>query len=422
VGKLSCETLYECRHKSDPQAFTRTRKLPFRSVLQILLRKGVKSLQLALNEWGEELDERISASALSQARQKFRHTAFIELHEKAVVDVMYGDGDYKTFRGHRLLAVDCSSLRLPPTKETRERFGEIEHRDSKKRPCGSQVEAKMSVLYDVLNELALSANLHPGRTHDLPASRAHLSCVKPGDVLILDRAYASTSLFAEIVGKNAHFIVRCKRQALERYHGLFDDPVKKEVTVIIPVLKGSSQSSTVPNEVQVRFVKVVLPNGEIEILATSLLDRKKYPHKIFNSLYYKRWNVETYFHTLKSRLSIDNFTGKTVESIYQDFYSTIFVSGLETILRLDPDAVLAARDTKHQYKVNKAVSFHTIKAKIVALIFDPPPDLEQQIHALLLQNPVSVRPFRQKIRLKKDNSVRARASAYYQKCQRKHVF
>ena len=82
-------------------------------MLKFLLRKSVKSLQRVLNEWCREVDESISASALRQARQKFRHTAFIELLEECVVKPMYNDNGHKRFKGHRLLAVDGSTLRLP---------------------------------------------------------------------------------------------------------------------------------------------------------------------------------------------------------------------------------------------------------------------------------------------------------------------
>ncbi|OAD20002.1 hypothetical protein THIOM_004321 [Candidatus Thiomargarita nelsonii] len=41
--------------------------------------------------------------------------AFITLNQKAVVDVMYADGDFQCFWGFRLLAVDGSKTMLPNT-------------------------------------------------------------------------------------------------------------------------------------------------------------------------------------------------------------------------------------------------------------------------------------------------------------------
>ena len=73
------------RYRRDERSFNRQRKIPFSVVLTLLLRKSVKSLQRVLNEWCRDTDELISASALSQARQKFRYTAFIELLEECVI-------------------------------------------------------------------------------------------------------------------------------------------------------------------------------------------------------------------------------------------------------------------------------------------------------------------------------------------------
>ncbi len=160
------------------------------------------------------------------------------------------------------------------------------------------------------------------------------------------------------------------------------------------------------------------------MLATSLLNRKKFPHSVFSKLYYQRWKVETYFHTLKSHLSIDNFTGRTVEGIMQDFYSTIFVSGIESIVVAEADEDLKTRPTKHQLKVNKAVSFHTIKNHVIRLIFEKPPGFEDQITELLLCNPTSVRPGREKPPRSIVDNDRAnnRKSLYFQRFARKHVF
>ena len=68
----------------------------------------------------------------------------------------------------------------------------------------------------------------------------------------------------------------------------------------------------VPASMALRFIRVDLPDGEVEILATSLLDKGKFPVREFKKLYYKRWKIETYFQTIKSRLAVDNFTGRTV--------------------------------------------------------------------------------------------------------------
>jgi hypothetical protein len=381
----------------------------------------VKSVQLILNEWSERLDQSVSASAFCQARQKLRHTAFIELLEKAVIEVMYADSNYKKFKGHRLLALDGSTLHLPNTAETRSEFGIGQKAGSLTR----QVEAKMTVLYDVLNRIPLSASLDKARAADIKASQKHLSVIRANDVVLADRAFGSYNFFAQILGKNANFVIRCKGKTYDKYHRLFSGKNGRlERTVILHAPRYLSAEGKIPLSLKVRFIKVELSNGEPEILATSLLDKRRYSRSLFKKLYYKRWNVETYFHILKSRLALDNFTGKSREAVYQDFYATIFVSGLESIITAEAEQELQAKKVVHPQKVNKAISFHAIKSRIVQMIFNQEPDIENKIKELFLKNPTLSRPDRKppprRFSIKCASAVRR--SLFFQRYSRKHVF
>lgn len=73
-------------HKISPGAFSRIRKLPFYTVMMLIIRKSVKSLQLVLNEFVNQTDKSftVTASAFSQARQKLSYTAFVELNNDIV--------------------------------------------------------------------------------------------------------------------------------------------------------------------------------------------------------------------------------------------------------------------------------------------------------------------------------------------------
>lgn len=118
---------------------------------------------------------------------------------------------------------------------------------------------------------------------------------------------------------------------------------------------------------------------------------------------------------------MENFTGRTVEAIRQDFYSMILVSGLETILTADANKKLRKKKTVHIQQVNKAVSFHAIKDRILLLISDPPNDFEQQVQRIFLLNPTLKRPKRlkEKERLSLKSNVR---SLHFQKFAGKAVF
>ena len=121
------------RHRSSNTAFTRQRKLPFDRVMLLVLQKSIKSLQLHLHEFYEKIKEAAmnatmgsaTASAFTQARSNLLHTAFIELNQVAVLDCVYAQPEaVVTWRGHRLLAIDSSLLRMPDSDPLYDFFGE----------------------------------------------------------------------------------------------------------------------------------------------------------------------------------------------------------------------------------------------------------------------------------------------------------
>ena len=58
--------------------------------------------------------------------------------------------------------------------------------------------------------------------------------------------------------------------------------------------------------VKVRLVRVKLPDGEVELLITSLMDIKKYPTALFKELYFKRWGIETFYDEFKNKIKVEN--------------------------------------------------------------------------------------------------------------------
>ncbi|MBF0239425.1 MAG: hypothetical protein HQM12_17115 [SAR324 cluster bacterium] len=66
-----------------------------------------------------------------------------------------------------------------------------------------------------------------------------------------------------------------------------------------------------PINLTVQFVSVVLDSGDTEVLVTSLLAETAYSRMDFKILYYLRWGVENVYFILKTRLTLEKFTGET---------------------------------------------------------------------------------------------------------------
>jgi hypothetical protein len=384
-----------------PNTFIRKRKLPFLSVFILLLQKSVKSLQLLLNEFMTQIGEThltVTNSAFSQARKKFLYTTFIELSQQGIVRPFYGDGDYKTYRGFRLLAIDGSKIILPNEPAIGKAFGSIPFRNEKM--AGSYAAGHASVCYDILNFLALDSMLAPANAYEVNLAIEHLDHVGLLDLLLFDRGYISYRFLATLIARNNHFIGRCSRKSFGAAQELFEKDIPSKIVTIKPNHKIIKEIKALglPKAITVRFVRVVLDNGEVEVLVTSLLDEQAFTPQDFKYLYGLRWGIETYYGLIKERLRLENFTGKTVEAVTQDFYATIFVTNLESVLTREVQQELDKKDDQNRYnqKVNKVVSFNAIKNNAIELLLRErnTPRLLAKLDLLFRTNPTLARPGR----------------------------
>jgi hypothetical protein len=180
-------------------------------------------------------------------------------------------------------------------------------------------------------------------------------------------------------------------------------------------VKKKCKALDLPEKITVRFVRCRLSTGEIEVLVTSLLDEKQYTAQMFKELYNLRWGIECLYGVIKERLKVDNFTGKTVISVKQDFHATLFLIGLESILTQNAETQLfeKSRQNKHQQTVNNMVSFNAIKNFLVELFYhcSPLDSLMKTLNSWFIKDPTYVKRKREVVRKKSS----ARVSLNYYK-------
>lgn len=392
----------------------------------MVLRKSVKSLQNVVNEVMSRLEvDTVTASAYSQARYKLKHTAFIELNRKAVVEAMYRDADFLTFWGYRILAVDGSKLRLPDSDSVYKEFGTIAYSNGKQaEEGGKHPYALASVLFDVLNRVSLDAVLGRADAYEVDLAVAHLFWTRQGDLLVLDRNYPSYRWLGELTRRDRAFVIRCSAASFGVARKILKgEGADSQIVTLTPCAEQAPiiRSLGLPETLTVRFVRVRLSTGEWEVLVTSLLDEALYPSAGFLELYYLRWGVETFYGLIKTRLGLENFSGTGAEAVRQDFHSTVYLCGLESLLTDSAQAQLDAKETSQPQKVNRAVSFNAIKNEALSLLllsdleFKP---LLAKLTALFLTNPCSERNQRNPPRL---NSS-AKILLNFHKRQKKYCF
>ena len=385
----------------------------------------MKSLQNVVNEAMTWLNEPlVTASAYSQARYKLKHTAFIELNQEAVVKTLYSDNDYQTFWGFRVLAVDGSRLLLPNSEEVREAFGTIAWTNGKtSEQHGEHPYALASVLYDVLNRVAIDARLGKATAYEVDLAVEHLAHTTAADLLIMDRNYPSYRMLAELTQHQRDFVIRCSAASFKEARSMLKgEGSDSQLVTLTPCAEQRREIKrlNLPLSLTVRFVRVRLSTGEWEVLVTSLRDETRYPSAEFLALYGLRWGIETFFGLLKTRLALENFSGTGAEAVKQDFHATVYLSGLESLLTESAQAQLDAKNTKYPQTVNRAVSFNAIKYQALDLLFsnEPLDPLLEKLTALFLSNPCLERQHRNPPRKKSS----ARVLLNFQKREKKHCF
>jgi len=308
IKKILYSDRFMNKNRLSNKDFTRKRKLPFVSLVLFMINLIKQTLQKELTNFMELIKnkkENITKSAFSQSRLKLRPEAFIELNN-TLVEEFYTDNIIKKWKGFRLLAIDGSKLILPThSKELMEKFGTLS--------SGMIIpQAQISTCYDVLNEIILDSQLETIQINEMNQAVRHLEKLSKGDLIIFDRGYSATWFYYMIKLKELDFVNRIPkgfRKDAENFR--LSNKEEDIIEVDIPPQKsryGLQRHGLTKDKVEpfkLRLVKVILDTGEVEVLATTLLDKEKYSLGIFRELYFKRWGIETNYNRLKSNIHVE---------------------------------------------------------------------------------------------------------------------
>ena len=384
--------------------FTRNRKQSFHHTIVFMLNFLTKSLSVEIVSFVRFIRQMIGGieiplftkSAFVQCRKKIQPEVFKHLSD-SLIEEFYTDNDasVKRWNGFRLLAVDGSRLTLPDTLELVSIYGRIWHQSD-----NGVVQARFSVLYDVLNRFVIDGILSPLSVGEGSLAYNHLSFAKKGDLIIYDRGYPSFGLVAEHFGRGLDFLMRVKTDFSNVVKDFYQSGLSSDIVTIRPGrnLNFADKPYSRDASAQVRLVRVELPGGETEILMTSLLDMEKYPDSLFKELYFLRWGIETFYDEVKNKMNIEYFSGYSAHTILQDFYATLFVANIQSLLvgELNDELAKGSKDNKYQYKVNTNLSYGFLKDRVITLFLSNQEmeDIIKELKQLFKIDKVPIRPNR----------------------------
>jgi len=296
--------------------------------------KFKSSIQRELDRFYKEVTQSdfniraVTKGAFTQARAKLNPWAFKRLNEVAV-NSFYDGAEYYVWHNMRLLAVDGTRLVLPNHPTVIEEFGVHEFGPKANSPRSL---AMGSLLYDPLNQITIDSQIAPYASSERDLLMQHLEHVKSGDLLLLDRGYPCFWLLFLMKARGIEFCVRLKEDWWLKVKDFTESLEKKRIVTFTLPKKDRAKLKDFPHmldtEITCRLIKVELENGEKEVLCTSLTDTNTYPHEEFEQLYHYRWNEEEAYKLLKSRIELENFSGKTAKAVKQDFHAKVFLMTL----------------------------------------------------------------------------------------------
>jgi hypothetical protein len=312
----------------------------------------------------------VTKGAFTQARAKLNPWAFKRLNEVAV-NSFYEGAAYIVWHEMRLLAVDGTRLVLPNHPSVVEEFGV--HQFGPKADSPRSL-ALGSLLYDALNLVTIDSQIAPYASSERDLLLEHLEYVKPGDLLLLDRGYPSFWLLFLLKAKGIEFCVRLKEDWWLKVKDFTESSEKERIVTFALPKKDRSKLKDFPHmldqEITCRLIKVELENGETEVLCTSLEDSATYLHEDFEELYHYRWNEEEAYKLLKSRIELEDFSGKTAKAVKQDFHAKVFLMTLcAAYAHPIEEKVIAEyqadKDRKHDQKINRTNALATTMDMLV---------------------------------------------------------
>jgi hypothetical protein len=363
----------------------------------------------------------ISKSAYSQARYKIKFQIYQVLNiyllamiydskKESSLDVRSSDLALKKWKGYFLEAIDGTGLILPQTKALGSYFG-YNKSGTKTKKGIKKVMAKCLVRVDLLNEYVLQSEVFKASGSERTICKKWLYQLNSESITIFDRGFGSASLFFYSVTYNKPIVARLSisfNKVVKEFMASdsTDSEVYFKVNAAETFTLSTRQDATLlvidkeciciekESRVKIRLVKVLLSSGEVEILATNLMDKKAITLLDLSQLYNKRWGVETIIDSLKNQLLLMVFSGLKPAAILQDLYASFFVYNLRQIFINESQQIVNQQveekeKPQNEQKVNKNVAIGILKWKIIILfLLENPEQIIVELVVVFAQNKI----------------------------------
>lgn len=391
--------------KNPDKDFTRKKKLPFETVMQLLIAMGGNSLYKELLESQGYDVNTATTSAFVQQRNKILPSAVEFLFHQFTQSYT----DLKDYRGYRLLAIDGSDLHIATNPADTDTY--FQNQPNTK---GYNL-LHLNAAYDLCNNLYVDALIQPKRLCNEGKALAAMvdrSPIEGKAIAVADRGFESYNNTAHLERKGWNYVIRVKDVGSNGIlsglrlpaDGAFDREVhliltKKQTKAVkahpelyrfVPSTSAFDFLDLQENlfySISFRVVRFLLPSGVYETVLTNL-PAADFPPDEIKSIYHLRWGIETSFRALKYTVGLTNFHAKKQASITQEIFARMIMYNFAEMMT--SHVVISQQDKRHAYQVNFTVAVYVCRQFLRSRGDEPPLDVE----ALIRKNVLPIRPIR----------------------------
>jgi Insertion element 4 transposase N-terminal/Transposase DDE domain len=309
------------------------------------------------------------SSAFTRARQRLG-TAPLRWLFEATRGPLAAGGDAASFAlGLRLVAWDGSLIAARDLPGLAAAFGPA--------TASGGPRIRLMTLIECGTRALLDAAFGPARTDSEHALAARLTgALGPGMLLLADRLFPGHALWGKAAGTGAHLLWRVKRRNI--YHPVRLLPDGTALAIMPAPREGRRASSArskgrVPRAPAGHLVRVIDYHLTITTAAgtrrteplrliTTLIDHHRYPAAALAALYARRWEAETAYGNLKSRLQGARFTLRsgTPDLARQELWALLVA--YQALCKISRDA--AATAAISPARISFTVTLRTIRDTI----------------------------------------------------------
>ena len=348
----------------------------------------------------------VHRSAVTKARGKIEWRIFRDILNNAVrlAYEVWPEAPEFVWHGMSVFAIDGSRYTLPAYQEIRDKFDPksgLQHPGKGHFPM-----CLVSTVYDVFRRLPIARTVVPVDSSEREEAKELLPCIPAHSVLLFDRGYPSFELIRYLFRHfDGWFVFRCAAKSTFPAIEQFLKSGKAQADIWIN--PSNNYLSQIPSDkrkrvkaVKLRVVRLEAPDGRVSVLLTNLYNKKLFAADHLIDLYFRRWEVESYYRDEKTVLAIESFHSRTCNGIYQELFAAVIMSVISrTLMQLSSQHFL---DTFRECQFKNAVMTLASEAAVLSpenpekaiRIFD---DILKEIYRVIYYRPKKPRPGRPRV-------------------------